>query len=249
MFTYLLGMTAAVLAVVSLRYDGQCQKEEMSRRLLQARAPPAAAFRHSRPTEDSDENAPVGFSQGRNGKMHSCFVQQFGLTAAILLIPSFSLPLMRVTYTGLAVEFMPESRQELFLFQLPWLLWHRNAQDSNKSVLVSCGAILILQACVIPLVALTCGLRRRGRYRTWLCSLHPTMNGLTLAITSILFAPALDSISKLLFDSSIFCEKFDNAVGEPCLVMSGVILPGAWCFLAHSILLDAFVALTLRSSR
>jgi hypothetical protein len=252
MFTYLLGMTAAVLVVVSLSYDGQYQKEEITRRLFQPRTPAAAGFRHPWPSQESDANAPVDspvFSQGRHGKMHSCFVQQLGLAAAVLLIPSFSLPLLRVSYTGLAAEFMPETRQELFLVKLPWLLWHHHAQYSNKSMLIICGTILILQACVIPLLALACGLRRRGRYRTWLCSLYPMMNGLTLAITSILFAPALDSISKLLLDSSILCKKFDNTVGEPCLVMSGMILPGAWCFLAHSILLDTFVALTLWSSR
>jgi hypothetical protein len=181
--------------------------------------------------------------------MHTCFIQQLGITAAVLLIPSFALPLMRVHYSGLAAEFMPETSQGLFLYKFPWLLWHRDAEYANKGLLVICGTIMILQACIIPLVALTYGLARRGQYRTWLCSLYPMMNGLTLALTIILFTPALDSISKVLLDSSSLCEKFDNAVGEPCLSISGTVLAGTWCFLAHSMLLDVFVALTLWSSR
>ena len=77
---------------------------------------------------------------------------------------------------------------------------------------------LDLQAYIIPLVALTFGLARCGQCRTRLYSLYPMMNGLTLALTITLVAPALDSISKFLFSSSSLCEKFDNAVGEPCLV-------------------------------
>jgi hypothetical protein len=250
MLSYLLGMTAAVLVVVSLRYDGQRQKQESSRQLIQARIPPAAAFRYPWPSsEESDENAQVTSRDRRYRKMNICFIQQLGMTAAVLLIPSFSLPLMHVHYSGLAAEFMSETSQELFLFTLPWLLWHRDAKYANKGVLVICGTILILQACVIPLIALSFGLARRGQCQTWLCSLYPMMNGLTLALTIILFTPALDSIFKLLFDSSSLCEKFDNAVGEPCLSVSGTVLAGTWSFLAHSILLDVFVALTLWSSR
>ena len=139
--------------------------------------------------------------------MHTCFLQQLGMTATVLLIPSFLLPLMRVHYMGLAAEFMPKTSQEMFLYKLPWLLWHRDAEYTNKGLLVIGGTVLILQACIIPLVALTFGLARHGQCRTWLCSLYPMMNGLTLALTITHITPALDSISKFLFSSLSLCES------------------------------------------
>ena len=254
MFSYLVGMTAAIGVQVVLRCSNNQQEE---RRVVQ-RIPPAAAFRHaSWPVEQYDDDiseaAPSPVRQVDS--WYSCFSWQLGLATGVLWLPSFSLPLLHISYHGLAAEFLTLTQREVYLWQVPRLLWH--PCHDNKWMVVLCEVILILQIIVVPIVGLLCGLAllhsssflQKFKYRKWLLCLHPMMNGITLAITVVLFAPALESMTNyLLKDSSGLCEKFDKTLGEPCLTVSGGILPGAWFFLIQSALMEMFCAMLLSSS-
>ena len=68
LLSYLLGMMAVVLVMVCLRYDGQCQKQGLCRQLIQAKAPPVAAFRYPWSCDERDDNAQVSFHERRCAK-------------------------------------------------------------------------------------------------------------------------------------------------------------------------------------
>jgi len=255
MLCYLLGMTAAIGVVSVLRY-GQVEAKQPQ---TLTRIPPAAAFRHPWPNivveaYDDDESEASSASQG--SKWYLCFTWQLGLAAGVLFLPSFSLPLLRISYKGLAAEFIYTTSREIYLWQLPQLLW-RPCKD-NEWMVVVCELILIFQAVVIPLVGLLCGLvmlraspLSKQDCRRWLSCLHPAMNGITFALTVVLFAPGLESMTSYLLneDSSGFCEKFDRTLGEPCLTVSGSSLPGAWFFMLQSVLLEVFCVMALSSTK
>jgi hypothetical protein len=255
MLSYLVGMTAAIGVVVALRYG----RNKVEPGLVQ-RIPPAAAFRHPWPgvvvesyiDDDIFETTPIR----QESSWHSCFTWQLGLATGVLLLPSFSLPLLCISYQGLAAEFMSETQRDIYLWQLPRLLWH--PCDGNKWMVVLCEVVLNLQIVVLPLAGLVCGLAllsssslQKHSYRKCLLCLHPMMNGITLALTVVLFAPGLESMTRYLLneDSSGLCEKFNNALGEPCLTASGSNLPGAWFLLAQSILLEVFCVMALSRRR
>lgn len=266
MLCYLVGMTAAVGVVVVLRFGQTTTRQSTPT----TRIPPAAAFRYPWPVvesyNDDDmmniyEEAVVAAAR-RENSWYSCVTWQLGLATAVLLLPSLSLPLLRITYQGLAAEFMQNVEHDIYLWQLPLLLWHP-CEDNKWMVVVSEG-VLILQTAIIPLVALACGLMslkqasisKSCHYRKYLLYLHPMVNGITLALTVVLFVPGLETITHYLLNddnhddrSEGFCEKFDETVGEPCLAVDGIILPGAWFFLVQSVLLEVFCFLTLSSAR
>lgn len=235
---------------------GRTKQGEQRRVVALQRIPPAEAFRHAWPgvfvVETYDDDIPEPNRVREEGSWHLCFTWQLGLATGVLLLPSFSLPILQLSYQGLAAEFMTTTQREVCLWQLPRLLWH--PCTDNKWMVVLCQVILILQIVVLPLVGLLCGLAslrssslQKYVYRKCLSCIHPMMNGLTFACTVILFAPGLESITRYLFneDSSGLCDKFNNTLGEPCLTVSGSTLPGAWFFLAQSLLLEVFCAMVL----
>jgi hypothetical protein len=273
MLCYLVGMTAAVGVVAVLRFGKTTTRQSPP---STTRIPPAAAFRYPWPVvesyNDDDDDDIMNISEEavaaaaaarRENSWYLCMTWQLGLATAVLLLPSLSLPLMRITYQGLAAEFMQNVEHYIYLWQLPLLLWH--PCKGNKWMVLVSEAVLILQTAILPLVALVCGLMslrhqssisKSCHYRKCLLYLHPMVNGITLALTVVLFVPALESITHYLLNddnqndrSEGLCEKFNETVGEPCLAVGGTILPGAWFFLVQSVLLEVFCFLTLSSAR
>lgn len=253
MLCYLLGMMAAIGVVAVLRYSHQAARTTSLTTQL-TRIPPAAAFQHPWPyayVDDDDDILDTSMRQGRS--WYSCCTWQLGLATAALLLPALSLPLMSISYQGMAAEFIYDTDREIYLWQLPILLWH--SCNGNRWMVILCEGILVLQTVILPLVCLMFGLASSratvpSRYRKWLSCIHPFMNSITLAITIVLFVPGLESMTFYMLDqdSSGLCEKFNNTLGEPCLTISGSLLPGSWLLLLQSVLLEVFCAVILSTS-
>ena len=262
-FFYLLGITASLGVVVVLRHSKEQSRQGVSTTRL---PPPAEAFRYSWPSSDVDHDEMIGIMRTRGNDDNdtlseqqqqphslqgSCWIWQTGLIASVLLLPAFVLPLLSISYQGVAAQFMPASHQTLYIWQVPWLLWQYSS--TNKVLLAICGLVLVLQAMIIPLAALACGLilwlhpQKSRQSSKWLYCLHPFMNGMALAVTIVLFAPTLQPFANTILNqtSSGLCDKFEEN-NVDCLTLVGRILPGTWCFLAHSSLLEIFVIATLR---
>lgn len=259
MFSYIVGMTAAVGVVSVLRF-GSMRAREISSQQEQrqySRIPPASAFRHSWPVAESytDEvndvingvSDPLESRQRQESSWYSCFTWQLGLATIVLWLPCFSLPLLRISYHGLAAEFMSDTQVDVYLWQLPQLLWH--PCNDNKWMVMITEVLVVLQTLILPLAVVLVGMavlkRKTLLLRKWLVCLHPMVNSVTFAAAVLLVAPSLESMTTYLLneDSSGFCEKFNGTTGEPCLTTSGTSLPGAWFFLIHSVMLELFCIL------
>jgi hypothetical protein len=183
-------------------------------------------------------------------------VFQIGLLTAVMWIPSLYLPLFRISYAGLAREFMTVSSLKVFLWQIPALLWTQGVQAGTaRWILLGVGFVLISVVIVLPVVATCLGISTwlgenalSYRSRSWLYCIHPALGGLVFALALIATISALHPLGNLLLDEdgTGICVKFQQVVGEPCLTLTGTLLPGAWFFLIQSIVLEMFVAVTLR---
>jgi hypothetical protein len=183
-------------------------------------------------------------------------VFQIGLLTAVMWIPSLYLPLFRISYAGLAREFMSASSLKIFLWQIPALLWTQGIQAGTaRWILLAVGFVLITVVIVLPVVATCLGISTwlgenavSYRSRSWLYCIHPALGGLVFALALIATISALHPLGNLLLDEdgTGICVKFQQVVGEPCLTLTGTLLPGAWFFLLQSIVLEMFVVVTLR---
>ena len=179
-----------------------------------------------------------------------------GLLSVLLLVASFFEPLLTIRYSGIASQFMNCREQSLHLGQLPVLLWERgNAAQTEKWVLLAFGMVLLQLTLGLPLAALVCAVHRwTGRTsrqsRLWLKSLYPGSGPLVLALALLLVVPLLDHVPQYLFEqdtsSATLCDHVETLLDESCLVLKSQLGAGAWCFIAHSVLLEAFLLLSLR---
>jgi len=185
---------------------------------------------------------------------HRVLVFQFCLLAAVFWIPSLYLPLFRVSYGGVAGDLMTAQSRSLFLWQIPALLWAQGIQAATaRWMLLGIGFVSMNVVLVLPVVAFCLGITtwlgeadmsRRSQH--WLYCIHPALGGLVFALALIATVPSLEPLGNLWLDSSTVCDQFRQATGEPCLTITGKLLPGAWFFLAQSIVLDIFAVLTLQ---
>lgn len=177
---------------------------------------------------------------------------EFGLAAVLLWIPTLTLPLFQVSYSGIAASFMPAKYTTVFFLHIPGLVWQRGlAAGTDRLWLLIVSLLCALQVFLIPLaVFATCVGVWFGseRCRKWLYCLYPNSNGITFAIALLLTVHALDPISSSLVNESYdLCQQFDNLLGEACLNLSGTILTGAWVCMGQAVSLEIFILLTLRT--
>jgi hypothetical protein len=183
-------------------------------------------------------------------------VFQVGLLTTVLWIPSLYLPLFRVSYGGLAREFMAVSSLKVFLWQIPTLLWTQGVLAGTPIwILLGVGFVVMTVVIALPVVATCLGIstwlgetRLSYRSRSWLYCIHPALCGLVFCVALIATVPALQPLGNLLLDEdgTGICDKFQKVVGEPCLNLTGRLLSGAWFFLVQSIVLEMFVVMTLQ---
>mmetsp|Transcript_11473 Transcript_11473/g.16143 ORF Transcript_11473/g.16143 Transcript_11473/m.16143 type:complete len:580 (-) Transcript_11473:59-1798(-) len=197
-----------------------------------------------------DENNQATTSSPNNIRIWQIVVAwEFGLLAILLWIPSVTLPLFEVTYTGFASSFMPSTTNTVYFLQIPKLIWSNGvaAQTSTLWILL-CTIASVMHVMLVPLVVLYCCVTAWWNPRSvkWLHCLHPNANTLAFAGGLILLVQSLQSVgSTLVNDSYGLCQKFDDLLGETCLNLTGKVGMGAWSCLGQALALEGFVILTL----
>lgn len=195
-------------------------------------------------------------SQRRVSFCHKALVFQLGLLAVALWIPSLHLPLVRFEYSGLAKDVMTMSSRTIFLWQIPGIIWTQGVEAQTTYGIVGVfSSVIALSLFIIPLLATFLGIlvwiadeEWAVKSRFWLYGIQPGMGGIVLVVTLLSTLQAVQSLSTFSMDGSSLCEKFAKLVGDDCLVLSGHLMPGAWFYVVHSLLLEIFVSLTLRWS-
>jgi hypothetical protein len=181
-------------------------------------------------------------------------VGETALCAVAALIPALYMPLVKLSYTGLAASLMKSPSLTPFLWQVPMMLWRQGLEAQTEHwKLVLFGLVLGLSLVILPALAFCLALLSwvgegscSRTSRQLLYSIHPALGGPVLALTLLVTIPSLKDL--LLGDDTV-CEKFFQALGETCLGLTGRFLPGFWFYLVHVVLLEAFCVLTLHWSQ
>mmetsp|Transcript_7799 Transcript_7799/g.10152 ORF Transcript_7799/g.10152 Transcript_7799/m.10152 type:complete len:304 (+) Transcript_7799:1-912(+) len=178
---------------------------------------------------------------------------EFGLLAILLWIPSVTLPLFQVTYTGFASSFMPSTTNTVYFLQIPKLIWLNGIAANTSMVwILLCTITSVIHVMLVPLVVLYYCVTAWWNPRSvkWLHCLHPNANTLSFAGGIILLVQSLESVGTFLVsDTYGVCQKFDDLLGETCLNLSGQVGMGAWSCLGQALALEAFILLTLWTHR
>jgi hypothetical protein len=211
----------------------------------------AVVLRWREPFRDNDtrtattsENASTG---GSRSWLRQIFVFESALVGVILLIVTFMMPLFRIDYHGIGVEFMEDREMIVHLKDLTQLLY---TEESPSCMRILCGIVLVLQVLILPILLWICTLAYCCGFQSIkpiVRVLHPTVNPLTFAITMLVVMPQLEDLIAVLLDeqTSGFCSKFSDLLGEDCLIVTGKALWGAWALLGHAISLEVFVLLSI----
>jgi hypothetical protein len=222
---YILGLLMATGVSIVLRWPQLCRNDD------------------TRPST-TDETV----SSGRFGSwLRQQIVFESALTSIIFLIVTFMMPLFRIDYHGIGVEFMENREMIVHMKDLTQLLY---TEESPSYMRILCGIVLVSQVLILPILlwvctfAYCCGLKS---IKPMVRMLHPTANPLTFAVTMLVVMPQLEDLIAILLDeqTSGFCSKFSDLLGEDCLTVSGKVLWGAWALLFHAISLEVFVLFSI----
>jgi hypothetical protein len=195
------------------------------------------------------------YSQQELSFCQKVILYEVGGSAILLWFPALYLPLLRLSFSGLASEFMEQVLMEVRFWELPAILQqHSVAAGTCQWVLLSLGGPLIVLVYLVPILAtvmcvFTWMSRPVGRsyFRSVLVWLQPALCGIVFAVAVCIAVPALGPLSEYILKekTSGVCERFQQITSEACLVLSGQFALGGWFLLAQSISLELFVALTL----
>jgi hypothetical protein len=203
---------------------------------------------------------PISSTTSTSSQQELSFCQKIilyevGGLAIFLWFPALYLPLLRLSFSGLASEFMEQVLMEVRFWELPAILWqHGVAAGTCHWILFSLGGAVIGLVYLLPILAtvmcvFTWMSRRAGRsyFRNVLVWLQPALCGIVFAVAVCITVPALGPLTEYILDekTSGVCEQFKQITNEACLVLSGQFAMGGWFLLAQSISLELFVALTL----
>jgi len=88
---------------------------------------------------------------------------------------------------------------------------------------------------------------RRSTYRRWLYTVHPAVGGIVVAMALLGATHMLGPWSRYVFNDKrqTICDALESNIGENCLTINASARLGAWFFVLQSVLLEAFVDLTL----
>ncbi|KAL7571727.1 hypothetical protein ACA910_002826 [Epithemia clementina (nom. ined.)] len=183
-------------------------------------------------------------------------VFQLGLLSVILWIPSFYLPFLRLSYGGLATNFLTEPVLSLYVWDISFSLWNQGIEFGTPVwIILAAIAVLLLTTVVLPLLASCLGTLAwvgdenfATKCYSWLFAIHPALGSLIFATALLALTHALTPFSSSLLDqeTSGVCQKFNDVTGETCLDVKAKVLPGFWFYLAESIVLELFVVATLK---
>jgi hypothetical protein len=181
---------------------------------------------------------------------------QVGLVSVILWIPSFYLPMLHFSYSGMVADLLQQPSLRLYLWEVPGVLWDEGRQfETPLWILLLVGLFSIATVLVLPLLATFMGVLAwlgegawADKSYVWLYTLHPSLGGVVFALAMLTTMSVLQPLSSLLFDEQTF-DACHGVTGSPCLVVRGQLLSGAFFYLVQAIFLEIFVLCTLQWSR
>uniref|UniRef100_A0A7S1D7J0 Uncharacterized protein n=1 Tax=Cyclophora tenuis TaxID=216820 RepID=A0A7S1D7J0_CYCTE len=250
---YILGCTAVVVLAVIMRV-GQKNIPSRTTSNLPSEAEISPYMEEDEPAREpllgpSEEQDRTSSDVTKRcmARISRFLIFESGLVAILMLITSFFEPILKVRYSGLAAEFLPSREQSIHLGQLPSLLWMRgDAAGTKHWILLISGASLVLQTFIVPLSTLLLAFGTADD-RKWLAFLYPAVNPLSLTLALLVIVPILERVPEYLLEqeTSGLCQDFDVVLGESCLVLDSKLGIGAWCWAAHSVLLEVFMLLSI----
>jgi len=208
---------------------------------------------HDANNEMEGNNAVISTKAKYWHKLHKLLVFESGIVATVLVVPAFSMPVIRFEYVGLGATYLEESYSDLTVYQVAIGIWQDLAQK-NVAALITSALLLKIMVCPIATLVLTVlsRLAYNGlRQVDWvvhraLCYTSYFSNTLIFVITTIMFAENIESISEYLFDEYKICKIFHDRVNDDCLIIKGKLLAGTWVCLAQALSLEIFTYMTLR---
>jgi hypothetical protein len=176
--------------------------------------------------------------------------------SVILWIPSFYLPMLHFSYSGIVSDLLTQQSLRLYLWEVPHVLWDEGRQfETPLWILILVGIFLVSTVLVLPLLATFMGVLAwlgEGAWSdnsyVWLYTVHPGLGGVVFTLALLTTMPVLQPLSSLIFDEQTF-DACDRMTGSPCLVVRGQLLSGAFFFLVQALFLEVFVLCTLQWSR
>ena len=204
--------------------------------------------------EEEDERSPHHLSSLTYWNKFTVF--QTGLLSVVLWIPTMYLPMLHISYAGVAADFTKQQSFRLYLWDIPGYLWSQGLEFGTPVWIVVLLALFLLTTLLILPMAATfqaiLAWLGEGAWRTrsyvWLYALHPCLGGIVFSLALLVTTPSLSSLSVLMFDehTSGICH---GLVGNPCLEARGQLLSGGFFYILQALCLEVFVWLSLRWSR
>jgi hypothetical protein len=178
---------------------------------------------------------------------------QLGILAFLLWIPSVALVQFRVLYDGLIVDLVKVKAFNMYIWQLPLLVWNTGVKaGTDKWMLILLFSIIFTFVLIIPLVAHAVAAmvwmvrkeQTRAKLTDILTLLQPAMCQIPFAMGLLVTVGSFVDIGGNI-DAGI-CVKIESLVQNQCMITGGVIFSGCWFLVAQAITLEAFVFVTLR---
>jgi len=168
-------------------------------------------------------------------------------------IPSFSRPLVRFTYSGVAAQLIDDTDatadgliRDLRLVDIGDNLYH---DTPDHFIALNNAFFFYLNTFVCPAVTIAACIWHRLdpshmtlRVARWAF----TLSMLDTVVVAFFFAaPEIDLISEWVFDGTTLCETLEQDADDKCLDITGEILAGGWYCAAVAVLFDLFVVMML----
>lgn len=185
---------------------------------------------------------------------HFCMFQ-LALLSVVMWFPALALPQFRVLYSGLIMEMIKVPAYNVYVWQLPTILWHSGIRASTPAwILVMVFVLVGTFAIFLPLVALGMACKTwyqhyqqrdsyGSKWRDALILLHPLLCGVPFAAGLIVTVPAFEDIGENIDDD--ICIQIEKVVQDQCLISGGVVQWGAYFLLAQAVAVEGLVVLAL----
>ena len=179
---------------------------------------------------ESGSGAPPGSVPGITFAQR-VLVYQLGVLSLILWLPSMYLPILRLSYSGAALDFLKDSRLQVFLWDIPLILG-RHGSDSGSApwIMGLLGFLHLSTLIILPLLAsCLCVLVWLGD-PFWSKPSKRVLFAIQPGMAGTVFVVALWGTLHALYPTLAFHEHACRLIQlptEPCLSLHGRTLPGA----------------------
>lgn len=183
-------------------------------------------------------------------------VFQTGLLSVVLWIPTMYLPVLHLSYTGVAADLTKQQSFRLYFWDIPGYIWSQGLEFGTPLwIVILLALFLSVTLFFLPMMATFQGILAwigEGAWRTrsyvWLYTIHPCLGGIVFSVALLATIPSLSPLSLLMLDEhkTGICH---GIVGDPCLEARGQLLSGGFFYIVQAWCLEVFVTLSLLWSR